>query len=83
MDDVERQYVFIGFVYDVLLDIVLGYLLLIVDEEGVELVGHEFGLLVERYAFCDVFDWEDISFANGCPANQNLVVIFVFFIKFL
>ena len=83
MDDVEWQNVLIGFVDDVLLDVVLRYLLFVVNEEGIELSSHELGFLIERYALCDVFSGKDIGFADSCPANQNLIVLFVFFIKFL
>jgi hypothetical protein len=40
MNDVERQNILVGLINDVFLDKIFGYIMFIIDEEGIELVCH-------------------------------------------
>ena len=54
----------------------------VVDEKGVELVGHQLRLLVERNRLRHIFTGKYVCFTNCGPAHHDLIVVLVLFRQF-
>lgn len=83
MDNIKREDVLAGLVDDIFLDELLGDVVLVVDEEGVELWCHCLWFFVEWHGFCDVFGGEDVGLAYCHAADHHFIVILVLLCQLL
>jgi hypothetical protein len=58
------------------------YVVLVIDEKRVELVGHQLRLLMERNRFCYIFARKYVCFADCSSTHHYLIVILVLFHQF-
>lgn len=75
--DIQRQNVLSRAIYDVLLYELLGNVVFIIDEEGIELVGHGFRLLMQGDRLGDILGGENECLAHCHPADHHLIIVLI------